>query len=77
VENLKAVLNVQARTVNNEMENFKLRWDQLKPKDSSVTKDPVKFDAVIQYISQMRDEWMQLSHRREAIEYMPLSDKLS
>lgn len=63
VENLKINLKGQARSINNEMENFKLRWEQLKPKDSEIARNPEKFDQAIQYISQMRTEWDDLSGR--------------
>ena len=36
VEAIKANLNTQVNNLNGDIEKFKLRWDQLKPKEDSM-----------------------------------------
>lgn len=67
VENLKINLQGQARQVNNEMEHFKLRWDELKPVNSNATKNPQKFDEMIEFINQMKEEWTKLMGKQKHV----------
>lgn len=57
----------QARIVNNEVENFQLRWEELKPKDAEQLKDPKKFDQAIKFLHEMREEWNQLIQRKQKV----------
>ena len=67
VESIKSNLNTQSRNLNNEIEKFKMRWDQMKPKEDALEGDPSKIVQGIAFIKEKRKEWSLLMETREKI----------
>ncbi len=69
VEAIKANLNTQVTNLNGDIEKFKLRWDQLKPKDDSTAEgaDQAKMLQGLQTIKEKQREWAELMQTRDKI----------
>ena len=67
VEAIKANLNTQVNNLNGDIEKFKLRWDQLKPKEDSMEGGNAKMVAGIKVIKEKRQEWDQLLETKAKI----------
>ncbi len=68
VDAIKANLNTQVNNVNGDIEKFKLRWDQLKPKEDSLEGDQTKIVTGIKVIKEKRQEWDALMETKTKIE---------
>lgn len=67
VEAIKANLNTQVNNVNGELEKFRMRWDQLKPKEDSMEGDSSRILSSIQLIKEKRSEWNALMENQAKI----------
>ena len=67
VEAIKSNLLTQVGNVNGEIEKFKMRWDQLKPKESSMEKNPEKIVEAIAFVKEKRMEWDELIKNKEKL----------
>ena len=67
VEAIKANLNTQVSNLNSEIEKFKMRWDQLKPKEETIEGDHGKIVQGIAVIKEKRQEWTVLMETKSKI----------
>ena len=67
VEAIKANLMTQVKNTNSEIEKFKMRWDQLKPKEDSMKGDQSKIIQGISFIKEKRTEWNELADMKAKI----------
>jgi dynein heavy chain 2 len=67
VEAIKANLNTQVNNLNGDIEKFKLRWDQLKPKEDTMEGDQAKIISGIKIIKEKRQEWDALMETKTKI----------
>ena len=64
VDAIKANLMTQVKNVNGEIDKFKMRWDQLKPKEDTMQADQSKIVQGIAFIKEKRAEWNELSDNK-------------
>ena len=67
VEAIKSNLMTQVGNTNGEIDKFKMRWDQLKPKEDSMEKDPSKIYEAIAFVKEKRLEWNELIQSKEKL----------
>ena len=67
VEAIKSNLNTQVKNLTSEMEKFKMRWDQLKPKEEALEGDQAKIIQGISFIKEKRKEWELLIDTKDKI----------
>ena len=67
VEAIKSNLMTQVENINGEIEKFKMRWDQLKPKESSLDENPGKIVETIAFVKEKRMEWDELIKNKEKV----------
>ena len=67
VEAIKATLMTQVKNVNGEIDKFKMRWDQLKPKDDTMQSDQSKIIQGIAFIKEKRSELDELTESKRKI----------
>merc|ERR1712155_21970 len=60
VDAIKANLMTQVKNTNGEIDKFKMRWDQLKPKDDTMQADQSKIVQGIAFIKEKRAEWNEI-----------------
>ena len=55
------------KAVNEEAEIFKIRWDELKPKEGQIDGMGTKLDDIISFIHERRKEWNLIMERRNKL----------
>ena len=67
VDAIKANLMTQVKNANGEISKFKMRWDQLKPKDDTMQADPAKIVQGIAFIKEKKAEWDEIVNIKSKI----------
>ena len=67
VDAIKANLMTQVKNTNGEIDKFKMRWDQLKPKDDTMQADQSKIVQGIAFIKEKRAEWNEIVEMKSKI----------
>lgn len=67
VEAIQSNLMTQVGNVNGEIDKFKMRWDQLKPKEDSMDKNPDKIYEAIAFVKEKRLEWNELITNKDKL----------
>ena len=67
VDAIKATLMTQVKNINGEIGKFKIRWDQLKPKDDTMQSDQSKIVQGIAFIKEKRSEWDEITESKTKI----------
>nr|CAD7594425.1 unnamed protein product [Timema genevievae] len=73
VESIKNSLSTQVDNLRAEVEKFQLRWEQLKPRETSLQDGSE--DTLLQSLATLRDkrqEWQQLLEQRETLSSVPI-----
>ena len=67
VEAIKANLMTQVNNINGEIDKFKMRWDQLKPKEEAMQGDQSKIIQGIAFIKEKKQEWEEIKTSKEKV----------
>lgn len=67
MESVKIMLTGQITQFETDLENFKIHWDELKPKEHNIASRRLEVDDMIKYITSKRGDWLDLMQRKHAI----------